>query len=80
MLDDIAATVRNARWREVICAEFWRQSLKRNSPPKGRAARPAEPGKNHSSRPILPENLPLVKPEIIISGEGGALPTCVPPL
>src|SRR3954471_23429172 len=27
-----------------------------------------------------PTSRPLVKPEIVISGDGGALPTCVPPL
>src|SRR3954465_11677205 len=27
-----------------------------------------------------PTSRPLVKPEMVISGDGGALPTCVPPL
>src|SRR3954469_8663840 len=27
-----------------------------------------------------PKTCPLVKPEMAISGDGGALPTCVPPL
>jgi len=29
---------------------------------------------------IFPDKLPSVKPEIVISGEGEALLTCVPPL
>src|SRR5215212_7308727 len=29
---------------------------------------------------ILPKTCPLVKPEMLISGDGGVLPTCVPPL
>ena len=54
---------------------------KRNSPPEGRAARPAKPGNGSEFGDlILPDKPPSVKPEIIISGEGGALPTCVPPL
>ena len=47
-LDGATATVRNARWRKVICAESLEaRAQKRNSPPEGRAARPAEPG-DHS--------------------------------
>src|SRR3954451_14535944 len=38
-LDGAIATVRNARWRRVICAESLESlSLERNSPPEGRAA------------------------------------------
>src|SRR3954469_22334861 len=47
---------------------------------KGRAARPAKPGIIKIGVLIFPDKPLSVKPEMVISGEGGALSMCVPPL
>ena len=60
-LDDITATVRNARWRKVICAESLESLEPRNETARlrGGPQRPAEPGKHLIlAAQIFPENLP----------------------
>src|SRR3954454_2366363 len=48
---------------------------------RGGPQRPAKPGIDEClATSSSPTSRPLVKPEIVISGDGGALPTCVPPL
>jgi hypothetical protein len=47
---------------------------------RGGPQRPAKPGWILIGVLILPDKPLSVKPEIVISGNGGALPICVPPL